>query len=381
MAKKNCIFYLPYPLSKTGNRARQLRPRKMLMAFRELGYSIFLVQGYSSKRKKRIELLKDCIESGVAFDFMYGECSTEPLQLSDPDHLPSYPGMDFRFFRYLKEHDIPMGIFYCDVYWKFPVYRESVSFFKRQAALYYYRSELKKYAKLLDRLFIPDMMMGKYLEAPGIEAILSPLPPGGDPMGVNEVKEYKNRDFKENPLEIFYVGGIMNHYRIEKLLAAIADIPEVRFTLCTREDEWEKQKGLMEPYVTERVTIIHKNEDELAPYYQKADLGALLFEPEEYWSLAQPVKAYEYLCRALPVLATRNTAIGDFVEKTGYGWTMENEEEVIRTWIKAILQNPEWLEEKRAAAVKAIPDNLWKARAEQAALELTGSKKENDTKN
>ena len=66
MEKKSCIFYLPYPLEKTGNRARQLRPRKMLMAFRDLGYRVFLIQGYSEKRKVRIRLLKELFGQSAA---------------------------------------------------------------------------------------------------------------------------------------------------------------------------------------------------------------------------------------------------------------------------------------------------------------------------
>ena len=370
MGKKNCIFYLPYPLSKTGNRARQLRPRKMLMAFREMGYSIFLVQGYSDKRKKRITMLKELIGSGVTFDFMYGECNTEPIRLSDPDHLPKHPLMDFRFFKYLKEQGIPVGLFYGDVFWKFPVYRESLPFWKREIALHYYRSELKSFAGVLDRLFIPDMGMGKYLDAPGIDSIISALPPGGDPAELPAEKKYAERDFSEEPMEILYVGGIQNHYRMDKLFAALAGIPEARLTVCTREEEWEQEKERLAPYITDRVEIIHKNADELIPYYKKADIGSLIFEPEEYWEMAQPVKAYEYLSYGLPVLATRGTAVGSFVERTGFGWTLDCEAEVISTWIRAILKHPEWLEEKRKNAEKAIPDNLWLSRAKQAAEEL-----------
>ncbi len=368
MEKKNCIFYLPYPLSKTGNRARQLRPRKMLMAFRELGYSVFLIQGYSDKRKKRIKMLKGLIASGTTFDFMYGECNTEPLQLSDPDHLPRHFGMDFRFFRYLKVQGIPMGIFYGDVYWKFPVYRESLSFWKYQTALFFYRSELKKYAALLNRLFIPDKGMGKYLDMDG--QILCPLPPGGDPAGDPVHKDYSARDFKEEPLEIFYVGGIQSFYRIEKLLEAIFDLETVRLTLCVREDEWENKKESFEPLLTDRISIVHKNDDELDEFYRKADLGSLIFEPDEYRNMAQPVKAYEYLCHGLPVLASSGTAIGEFVEKTGYGWTVDCETGVIREMLRSITEHPEWLEEKREKAYRAIPDNLWTARARKAAEEL-----------
>ncbi len=370
--RKSCIFYLPYPLEKTGNRARQLRPRKMLMAFREMGYRVFLIQGYSEKRKARIKLLKSLIGQGVKFDFMYGETSTEPIRLSDPKHLPVHPFMDFAFFRYLKEQGIPVGIFYCDIYWKFPVYKESVSGWRYYAAIHFYRSEMKKFSEALTRLFIPDLRMCRYMECPEAEAIASALPPGADPVTGPEKVQRGRRSFNKHPLEIFYVGGIGAFYRLDELLKAIEPLEQVRLTICCRENEWETEKEKLLPLMTDRVEVVHKNEDELAPYYEKADIGSLMFEADEYRGMARPVKAYEYLGHHLPVLATKGTAIGDFAEETGFGWSLPFDSEAIRKKLEEILAEPKLLTEKRKLAKALAPENLWISRAKQAAEELTG---------
>ena len=370
--RKNCIFYLPYPLEKTGNRARQLRPRKMLYAFRELGYSVFLIQGYSAKRKRRIRKLKELIDSGVKFDFLYGETSTEPIELSDPNHLPMHPMMDFAFFRYLNKKEIPVGIFYPDVYWKFPVYKESVSGYRYYAAIAFYKRELKLFRETMTRLYLPDLKMLKYLDTPGIESVVDELPPGADPVTVK-----KEPKVKKDILNMFYVGGISDFYRMDALLLALQDLDRIHLTICCRENEWEKEKDHMEPLMTDRVTVVHKNEDELLPYYDEADLCSLLFEYEEYRGMARPVKAYEYLGHHLPVVATENTAIGDFARDAGFGWSIPYETSAIRNLLTDILEHPERLEEKRKKAEELAPENLWTSRAKKVAEDLTVTPEEN----
>ena len=124
--------------------------------------------------------------------------------------------------------------------------------------------------------------------------------------------------------------------------------------------------------MTDRVEVVHKNEDELAPYYEKADIGSLMFEADEYRGMARPVKAYEYLGHHLPVLATKGTAIGDFAEETGFGWSLPFDSEAIRKKLEEILAEPKLLTEKRKLAKALAPENLWISRAKQAAEELTG---------
>ena len=142
---KNCIVYIPYKLEENGRGARMVRPLKMIQAFRDLGYSVTLVDGFSRERKKRISFVKKQIRTGISYDFAYIEGNTEPIFLTDPHHFPTHPFLDFGFFRFLNKHDIPIGLFYCDIYWKFKNYGEGMPLWKRKAALFFYALELKKY--------------------------------------------------------------------------------------------------------------------------------------------------------------------------------------------------------------------------------------------
>ena len=94
---KRCLFYLPYQL-KEANRARMVRPRKMIQAFRDIGYEVFPVTGYAAERKEKIAEVKRMIRAGERFDFMYAEASTMPMLLTQPHHFPTHPFLDFGFF-------------------------------------------------------------------------------------------------------------------------------------------------------------------------------------------------------------------------------------------------------------------------------------------
>ena len=56
---KKCIFYLSYKLDEHGMGARMLRPRKMIQAFIDIGYEVFVIEGFSSTRKVQIKELKN----------------------------------------------------------------------------------------------------------------------------------------------------------------------------------------------------------------------------------------------------------------------------------------------------------------------------------
>ena len=47
---KKCIFYLPYELDPLAARARMVRPRKMMQAFRDVGYAVGEIAGDVAER-------------------------------------------------------------------------------------------------------------------------------------------------------------------------------------------------------------------------------------------------------------------------------------------------------------------------------------------
>ena len=116
--------------------------------------------------------------------------------------------------------------------------------------------------------------------------------------------------------------------------------------------------------------MIHKSGDELAPYYDEADLGSLLFQRGSYIDMAKPFKAYEYLGHELPVMSTYGTAIGAFVEKNDIGWNIACSAKAIQRVFREIFEDPALLPRKRQNCRAAKAENLWTCRAQQVAKDL-----------
>lgn len=367
---KKCIVYIPYRLEEKGQGARMIRPRKMAQAFTAIGYETELIAGVSAERRKRIRALKKRIRGGETFDFLYMETLTEPTLLTDPHHLPTHPFLDYGFLKFIRSRGIPIGMFYCDLFWKFSFYGTGLPAWKKQSALLCYRYDLRQYEKLLDIFYCPNAeAYPRKLGSEKLGKIARVLLPGADDLPA-PFGGPRARDFAERPLTVFYVGGITRHYRIEELLKAIAMAPGVRLILCCRAEEWESENALFEPLLCDRVEIVHRGGEALEELYAQADLGALMFECNEYMGMTVPFKTFEYLAHELPVLATKGTVFGQFTEESGIGWNIENRAEGIAALLREIREKPEMLEKKRERCAQVKPAHLWTARARQVAEEL-----------
>ncbi|WP_028505938.1 glycosyltransferase [Ruminococcus sp. FC2018] len=366
---KKCIFYLPYELLEHGTGARMMRPKKMIEAFEKIGYNVFVIQGYSGERRKLIRKLKESIKRGEKYDFMYTESSTEPTLLTNPNHLPTHPFLDFGFFKYIKKQGIKIGLFYCDIYWKFDTYGQELSTPKRLVALKNYEYDIQKYKQLLDKFYVPDLKMLDYLKSQKLRSIAEILPPGAENIEVT-VKSSSDRDFSKNPLQIFYVGGIGNHYQIAVLVEAVSKTKNCILTLCCRDTEWNNEKHNYEKWLNDRIHIIHKNGDELEPYYQETDICSLVFKSDKYREMAMPYKAFEYLGHEKPVIATKGTAIGRFTEQNQNGWVVSYDENEICDLLNRIISDPTLLAEKNRKCIDAKKENLWICRAQKVVNDL-----------
>ncbi len=365
--RMKCIVYIPYKLEESG-RARMIRPRKMAQAFRDIGYEVELISGVSSERRSMIRDVKQRIAAGEKYDFLYMESNTEPTLLTDPHHLPTHPFLDYGFLKFVRSHGIPVGLFYCDMFWKYDFYGTELPAWKKQCALACYRYDIRQYEKLLNIFYCPNAKV--FPETIGSEKlgkIAKVLLPGAEDLPVPGASA---RDFSEKPLTVFYVGGITRHYRIEELLKAVQMTEGTKLILCCRKDEWESERKVFEPYLCGRMEIVHKSGAELEELYAQADLSALMFQPNAYMGMTVPFKTFEYLAHELPVLATRGTVFGEFTEDNGIGWNIENDAAVISEVLQRILAEPGILPEKRRKCAEVKKENLWTARAEQVAGEL-----------
>lgn len=82
------------------------------------------------------------------------------------------------------------------------------------------------------------------------------------------------------------------------------------------------------------------------------------------------VKIFEYLGKTIPIVATKGTAAGEFVENSGIGWSINYDIQSLKKCLKNIIQNPQVLEEKRKRELEIKSCHTWKARAHQVIEDL-----------
>lgn len=367
---KKIIFHHPLPLNPNATSASGIRPLKMLEAFQDLGYEVFLVTGYVKERKNRIKLLKKSIQSGDKYDFCYSESSTMPTALTEKHHLPSAPFLDFNFFKFLNQEEIPIGLFYRDIYWLFDEYDKSLPKWKSTISKSFYHYDLKQYQKTLTKLYLPSLKMGEYLPIVS-SSLFEDLPPGH-----SSTNKTENNDdtFNKAKLELLYIGGLSNHYQMHKLFNVLSYFSkeEVHFTLCTRKEEWTNMcREYLNP-MPENISIVHKSGEELQPLYKKADIAMLFVKPQEYWEFASPVKLYEYLGEHKPIITTQGTLAGEFAEKNGIGWNIPYKEEDLIQLLNQLLEDPNLLKKMQEETKEVAKKHSWKTRAMQVATDLTG---------
>lgn len=368
---KHCIFHYPEPIVDTPGIGSALRPNRMLAAFRAIGYAVDEVTGYSVERKRKIQEVKKKIAAGVKYDFVYSESVNSPTLMTDPDHIPRYPDLDFGFFRYCKKQGISIGLFYRDIHWQFPLYRQAVSKWKRAVLLPLFRYDLWMYRKVLDILYVPSEEMGQLLS--GCNTIS--LPPGGV-LHPESLERRGKRTYEAGTLKVFYVGNVTGGvYDLRKFCKAVQQTPGVELTICCPEDSWLQAQEKYESSLCERIHVIHRKSHELQPFFEEADIFTCCLETNEYVRIAMPIKVFEATGYGVPILITNGVAAAKVIRDENRGWCADYTVESIQKILQELLENPEKINEAADHTILAAPNHTWASRAQQVARELTSCKK------
>ena len=369
---KRCIFHYPSPIESKPGVGSALRPYRMVDAFRQMGYQVDEVTGYSKERKEKIKQIKQNIKNGVRYEFVYAENVNSPVAYADADNVPRHPLMDCAFFKFCRKQGIPVGLFYRDVYWKFPIFKEATTPLKRMFLLPAFRWDLRRYNKCLDLMFLPTMRMGQYV-LPDMPA--KPLPPGGH-VYEDVLQQKKDRiPVKDGILRVFYVGSLSSLYDNTKLFQAVQATPNVELTVCTPQKQWEKMKDHYAPYLCERIQIVHESGEQLIRRYVEADVSAYCLQKSEYLDFAMPIKVFEAISYGTPLLVADIHSISQFVQEQDIGWNTENTTESVAEMLQYLVSHPEEVAQKTANVIDAVPRNTWPARAKTAAETLEGIRK------
>lgn len=364
-APRRMVFHTPYPLNRQASAASGLRPVRMRDAFEELGYEVWEVTGRAKERIAAARRVKHALKAGLTFDFCYSESSTMPTTLTEPHHLPLHPDVDFSLMRALRRAGTRVGLFYRDVFWAFPEYGVGLPRAQKQVALAAYRYDLRRYRTALDVLFLPSLPMRRWVDVPGVRTVA--LPPGHDNPTVSEPPA--------TGAHLFYVGGLGGHYRFPLMLQAVQELAaegeDVSLTICTPPAQWEAAQAEYGPLAGGPVKIVHARAAELAPHYAACNIGALLVDPDEYWTFAVPVKLYEYQGAGRPILAAQGSLAGQFVTDDQLGWTIPYTLADAKQTLRRLANSPEEIRAARERVLAHRAAETWRARAEQVARELS----------
>ena len=290
-----------------------------------------------------------------------------PMTMTNPTHLPSRPFLDLGFFRSLRKNGIPVGQFLRDIYWVFPEYRESLSFLKVQAALAAYEWDLRTLRRHVDRVFLPSLKVGEYINLGNVP--VSALEPGhghAEPL-----------PGPDTGLSLFYVGGIGFDYKLHELFAAVKQAWEknldVLLIVCLRPEDWDAVKHEYEQWACPAIEVVHGHGNVLQEYFERTNIATIVVDLDEYWKLGVPVKLYDYIGAGKPVMVTKGSLAGDMVERMEVGWTVDNSSEAVIKLLERLANDPQEIQRVRDRVLAQRGAYTWRERARQAAEELTGA--------
>lgn len=363
---KRCIYHYPGEIIASGI-GSALRPYKMLEAFIQLGYEVDVVSGSSAERKRIMKQIRRKIYSGVKYDFLYAEDRNIPYALSDDDHLPRHPFADISFFGFCKQAKIPVGVFYRDAHWRFPLFREVATRLKRFVLVLVYQWELSQLHRNVNICFAPSEEMASYIWGNGS---ICELPPGCT------ITEGKKRKPQNGKLDLLYVGNIADQvHDIRKLCQAVKESQNVFLTICAPKESWVKEQTRYQQVLCERIRCVHKNGKELGRYFEQVDALACCLDENDYIEIAMPLKVFESIGYATPVISTKRMAVSRVIEEENWGWAVDCKVETLKMLFEQLKSDPKQIMEKTQNAAKAALHHTWQCRAQQAADELINWKK------
>lgn len=363
------IFHHPGSLVPNGRTGSQVRPYRMLEAFKASGFEVEAVVGYGAERRqKSMTLLRD-LAQGRRFDFLYSEARSIPTLLTERHRLPLYPLMDFRFLGKIRAAGVPVGLFYRDVFWRFEQYRNMLPSLARMITIPLYWYDWWWYRRVVDHLFLPSVAMAAYLPTPWSDSRVSALPPGS----CLRPAEPRARPAGSGPVRLLYIGGVNPPtYDLSPLFACIADSIHVRLTLCCRAEDWEQWRSYYPCADDDRIEIVHATGEQLTELYARADLFALLRSADRYLDFAVPVKLFEAIGYGLPIATVAGTEAARLVAKYDLGWVVDDAGQ-FQNLMGRLGEDPSLIPAKRAIVRVSREQHSWQARVREIASTLTFS--------
>lgn len=340
MTKKYIILYYPFTIRNNLNVGSNIRISKIRDYFREFsrlnGYELIEVNGEQKDRVKQINEIKKLNPRDIMYCYM--ELQNIPLLLTNKNHIPTNPFVDINFFQYMKKHNIPIGAFYRDIYWKFDdMY--PLKGIKKILMVNLHKLDLRIFQKYIDILFLPSKKMNQYVNFPDDRVIA--LPPGGD-LNLQNV-DFSKKKQEPKVMNAIYVGALDETSGYDILLESFSRINQkdikINLTLICRENEFKQKIDKIKVYLDAPwLDVKHLSKEELVEFYNKSDFSLIPRPQNAYNNFSMPVKLFEYISFGLPILSTKCDEIANFINRNGLGITVNDDIESFTKGIEKMIE-------------------------------------------
>lgn len=308
------VFYLPYKINSNKHSTPNIRPIKLGNAFEKSDEKTVLIFGTIMYRiSKTLQLLTQTNKKNLS---LYVESGSVPIAFTNFKKNLGFSFVDYLLIYLLTIKSKKSGIFIRDIHYLFRDIHE----YRSQINKFIYRRvgriELFFFSKTFDVFFLPTLKMRNYLPLIFNEKEVYEAPPGL----LANIIPHKTKEIER--INILYVGGISEIYNFNPLLEMAFHNKNIYLTINVEKNVYLKFESLFKNVLTDRIKITHKFGDGLTPLYKEADICSLYFEPHEYHKFMSPYKLYEYISYGKPIIASQNSAFGEYVSKHDLGWVL-----------------------------------------------------------
>ena len=355
------LLYITFiDINEPAKSGSSLRPKKMLEAFEQMQLKIKVLQGANNKRAQRRRNVKEILK--------WLDSNKPRMCYVEPPSGPFFCSIDLKLLKKLKKMEVPIGLFYRDVYWKYPKIYENINIIKKIKLIIIKQMQLRDlrvFERTLSIVFSSSESMFKALE---IDQKYCMLPPGCIQCNLDFIDKDIERILNNQILTYLYVGGASVRYGSKLLLRAFEKVN--RDKICAKlificpEQQWRILEFSSEASC-KWLQVLHIHEEALAQIYKKADVCVSPILKNDYNDIVIPIKLYEYMSYAKPILATNCTETQRIIQSYDIGWITCDTVDALFEEIVRLNKNRSEIINKKKHIVGVIEKNTWSIRAQK----------------
>lgn len=350
------VLYITFNDLGDVSSASGVRPYRMYRTFLKMGYNVKLLQGQQNRRKQRrrnVKAVSEWLDDNIP-DYCYIELPTGPI----------FNKADKKLIKKIHSKNIPIGVFYRDMHWKYPDWAwADMSKIKKTVLICMHKSDLMLFKKCCDIVYMPSKEVLEKFSSVSFKK-KDVLPPG---CGKPACPDYKIKK------KIFYVGGVRYADGVDDALEAVARLNDegerIEFVLVTKKEELIhlRRQDLLDK---EWLTLDEGSGEYLEQYYAECDLGILPKKRHFYMDMAISVKTLEYISHNLPVLSTDCPAMARFIEDNKCGIICKDNPDSIGAAISEYYRDNEKFKKAKDDVYEAALRNAWENRINKISMDL-----------